>query len=114
MRKTIIISCCAVVLVLAVISFLLPVMGSRTPVTTSSPAPDTSSSAMESVAATELYTIKEYQGNIAVYMDGVDRPFRITDVDVRTLPQLDQEKLSSGIKVTGAEELNRLLEDYCS
>lgn len=112
MRKTIIISCCAVVLVLAVISFLLPVMGNRTPTEPSSSAPVESSSG--SMSSGEQYTIKEYQGNIAVYMNGVDRPFRITDVDVRTLPQLDQERLKSGIQVSGAEELNRLLEDYCS
>ncbi|MCI9272361.1 MAG: hypothetical protein HFE39_00175 [Clostridiales bacterium] len=113
MRKTILISCCAVVLILAVISFLLPMMGGRTPVEPSSSTP-TEVSAAANTPSGELYTIKEYQGNIAVYMEGVDRPFRITDVDVRTLPQLDQERLESGIQVSGADELNRLLEDYCS
>ncbi len=117
MRKAIIIACCAVVLILAAISFLLPTMknNNHPPIASSNPLPVEASSAPSSSSQTEeRYTIREYQGNIAVFMEGVDRPFRITDVDVRTLPKMDQEQLSEGIEVTSTEELNRLLEDYCS
>lgn len=111
MRKSIIITCCIVVLGLTVVSLLLPVIGAK---------PEGSSSLVGKAAsspitpATQRYTLKEYQGNLAVYLEGVDQPFRITDVDVRTLPQMDREALSDGIEANGIDELNRLLEDYCS
>lgn len=117
MRKAIIITCCAVVLVLATISILLPTMKktNNVPVVSSDTFPTESSSATPlNSQPEERYTIREYQGNIAVFMEGVDHPFRITDVDVHTLPKVDQEQLSQGIQVTSTDELNRLLEDYCS
>lgn len=117
MRKAIIIACCVVVLILATVSLLLPTMKKQNniPVVSSDTLPvESSSTAPASSQPEEQYTIKEYQGNIAVFMEGVDRPFRITDVDVHTLPKMDQEQLSKGIQVTSTEELNRLLEDYCS
>lgn len=117
MRKAIIIACCAVVLILATISILLPTMKNQNniPVVSSDTLPTESSSTVPvNSQSEERYTIKEYQGNIAVFMEGVDHPFRITDVDVHTLPKMDQEQLSQGIQVTSTDELNRLLEDYCS
>ena len=117
MRKAIIITCCAVVLILATISILLPTMKNQNnvPVVSSDTFPTESSSTAPVQSQTEeRYTIREYQGNIAVFMDGVDHPFRITDVDVHTLPKMDQEQLSQGIQVNSTDELNRLLEDYSS
>ena len=60
------------------------------------------------------YCIKEYKGNIAVFEQSKEKPFRITNIAVDELPTEDQKLLKKGIEVSGQEELNNLIEDYCS
>ena len=60
------------------------------------------------------YMVKEYKGKIAVFEDGQNKPFRITDIAIKDLPKADKEFLEKGISVSGKEELNQILEDYCS
>ena len=60
------------------------------------------------------YVVKEYNGNVAVFVSGKDLPFRITDVSLDELPSGDQKLLKTGIIVSTQEELNSILEDYCS
>ena len=60
------------------------------------------------------YLVKEYEGKIAVFEENAASPFRVTSVALRDLPENDKILLKEGIKVTSLEELNDLLEDYCS
>lgn len=60
------------------------------------------------------YEIKEYKGNLAVFESGEKKPFRVTDIEVKNLPEADQKELKSGIKVSDYAKLQTLLEDYLS
>lgn len=112
MRK-IIWAICAVILVGAIALLIwMPGMGTTAP--SPSEPPVASESMSDPKPADTGYTVKEYNGGIAVFSDRDDKPFRVTDVDIRSLPQKDQEELKAGIHVTNLEEVNRLMEDYCS
>lgn len=60
------------------------------------------------------YIIKSVEGGIAVYLEGEDDPIKTVEMDVSTLPKVDQDLLEKGIRVSSKEDLNRLLEDLCS
>ena len=60
------------------------------------------------------YELKEYEGNLAIFKSGMPSPIRITSTSIEGLPIKDQELLRSGIEASSEEELNMLLEDYCS
>lgn len=60
------------------------------------------------------YKIKEYKGNIAVFEAGETKPFRITEIEVKNLPEADQKELKNGIKAKDYNQLQELLEDYLS
>ncbi len=61
------------------------------------------------------YTVKEYEGRIAVFKSNSENPIKIIDgIYVRDLPSFDRELLQSGINVDSDAELNQLLEDYDS
>ena len=60
------------------------------------------------------YKIQEYNGNIAVFENGQDKPFRKTEIAVKNLPEVDRNELKNGIEVETNEELQTLLEDYLS
>ncbi len=66
------------------------------------------------VSGGTTYCIKEYKGNIAVFEQSKEKPFKITNIAVDELPTEDQKLLKQGIEVSGQEELNNLIEDYCS
>lgn len=62
-----------------------------------------------------IYILKEYNGNIAVYVldeNGKEHLRETTQIVTKYLPDLDREKLEVGIRVVGREELNKVLEDY--
>lgn len=62
-----------------------------------------------------IYIIKEYNGKIAIYVledDGKEYLRETTEIVTKYLPDLDRKKLEIGIRVTGKEELNKVLEDY--
>lgn len=62
-----------------------------------------------------IYIIKEYKGYIAVYVldeNGKEHLRESTQIVTKYLPDLDKKKLEFGIRVTGKEELNKVLEDY--
>lgn len=59
------------------------------------------------------YTVKEYNGKIAVFKRGNKEPERvIEDIFVRDLPTYDRELLTDGINARDEAEVNRILEDY--
>lgn len=61
-----------------------------------------------------IYVVKEYNGNIAIFEDHSDTPFKITDIRLSDLPDGDKKLLSKGIQASNSQELNCILEDYCS
>lgn len=60
------------------------------------------------------YIVKDYNGKIAVFENGSDTPFRITDTYTKNLPQEDKMLLSEGIYIDNDKDLALLLADYCS
>ena len=69
----------------------------------------------ESAAAEEcLYTLREYEGCVAIYSGGEAQPGTVTDIEVRLLPAQDRELLRGGLGATDLQELSRLLEDLGS
>lgn len=60
------------------------------------------------------FTIKEYNGNVAVFESGKVLPIETTETMVDDLPAADRELLKKGIIVSSKKELSRILEDYCS
>lgn len=60
------------------------------------------------------YKIQEYNGNIAVFEEGQEKPFQKTEIAVKNLPEADRTELKNGIEVKTNEELQALLEDYLS
>ena len=53
-------------------------------------------------------------GASAVFTDDLVQPDLVFDVYVRTLPELDQQQLSRGIRVKTYDELTSMIEDYIS
>ena len=61
-----------------------------------------------------VYVVKEYNGNIAIFEENSDIPFKVTDIRLCELPEGDKKLLSKGIPASSSQELNCILEDYCS
>ena len=68
----------------------------------------------ESAAVPAAYTLREYEGCVAIYCGGEAVPGTVTDIEVRLLPSYDREMLSSGVDAADLRELSRLLEDLGS
>ena len=60
------------------------------------------------------FVMGERRGRIAVWREGEEEPFMMTDTLIYSLPKADRSKLTRGIVITGESELRKLLEDYCS
>lgn len=60
------------------------------------------------------YLIKEYKGNIAVFEKNEKVPFKTTCITVSELPETDRNLLKKGIPADSREEMDSILEDYCS
>lgn len=60
------------------------------------------------------YTLREYEGGIAVFFGSADLPALRFDIPVYTLPAADQALLQRGITVETQEEFQQLIEDYTS
>lgn len=58
------------------------------------------------------YTVKEYEGQIAVFTDDSDLPVKIYDTSVSSLPECDRELLQLGIPAATPEELQKIIEDF--
>lgn len=60
-----------------------------------------------------VYTVKEYEGKIAVFIGDNESPERILESpSIRDLPQYDRDLLKIGIPAYSEAELNTILEDY--
>ena len=74
------------------------------------PPPKASSEETQSAG----YLLREYNGKIAVFKTGEDKPVKITSTQVASLPKQDAKKLKEGISAATRQELEKALEDYCS
>lgn len=61
-----------------------------------------------------LYTVGEWNGQLAVYVREKTEPEQVYDVYITTLPEEEQRRLQQGVPVEDEETLLRLLEDYTS
>ena len=60
------------------------------------------------------YTIKDYNGKVAVFENDNTYPQNVYDSYTSVLPENDQKRLREGIVVTNTAELQRIIEDYTS
>ena len=61
-----------------------------------------------------MYILGTYNGFAAVFRYGEEQPEQILDTRISALPQSIAEELRRGIKAATEENLQRLVEDYCS
>jgi hypothetical protein len=59
-----------------------------------------------------LYTLKEHEGKLALFVDGSSVPSQIFDTPTELLPEYDREMLKDGIVVNNETDLQKLIEDY--
>jgi hypothetical protein len=62
----------------------------------------------------EIYTIKEYDGKIAVFKNSDKKPFTVYEAYISLLPEQDRHRLQNGIKVNNTTDLQKIIEDYTS
>ncbi|MFI3116061.1 MAG: hypothetical protein R3Y12_07975 [Clostridia bacterium] len=62
----------------------------------------------------EIYVARDLDGYIAIFVAQEDNPFLLTDINVKTLPLLDQEKLKTGITIDEDYGIAKFIEDYSS
>ena len=67
----------------------------------------------DGVRRTPAYTIGEWQGQVAVFLENGELK-TVYDVPISTLPDHDQTMLRKGIVAQGKEKLRSLIEDYTS
>ena len=63
----------------------------------------------------EHYVLREKDGKVVIYTqdaNGKESINEITEISTEYLTEDDKAKLKEGIKATGKEELNSLIEDY--
>lgn len=66
----------------------------------------------ESLTVSDKYTVREYEGQIAVFSDSSEMPVKVFDTAVSALPKSDRELLELGITVETPEELQKIIEDF--
>lgn len=87
-----------------------PVAANTTPANAEVSETDNSSSAEEPME--EIYIVKNYNGKIGIFIKGDENPFQVIDIDPSLLPEKDQEELSDGLEIKGAENLRQIIEDF--
>lgn len=71
-------------------------------------------SAGQAVTEEKAFVIGIENGRVAVFREGEEKPFLVTDTYAKTLPEIDRKELEKGVEVSGEKELQKTLEDYCS
>ena len=61
-----------------------------------------------------LFLLGSYKGYIALWTDESKEPAKVFPYSVQSLPPADQKKLEKGIKLSSADDLYALLQDYLS
>lgn len=62
----------------------------------------------------ETFLLKNYQGKLALYIPPADKPKKIYNIYLSTLPDLDQKRLEKGIYLDDLDQVNDYLEDFDS
>ena len=60
------------------------------------------------------YTVKDYNGQLAVFLNDEPSPIKTFELYTKSLPKIDAEQIQNGITVNSEAELNKLLEEYLS
>lgn len=60
------------------------------------------------------YTLREYNGKVAVFKSNSESPEAIFDIYINSLPDYDKGQLAQGIRAKTFEELFAMIEDYTS
>ena len=71
-------------------------------------------SAEQTVTGEKSFIIGIENGRVAVFREGEEKPFMVTDTYANTLPKIDRDELEKGVNVSGEKELQKAIEDYCS
>ena len=66
----------------------------------------------ETLTTGYLYTVKEYEGKVAVFDYGAASPAEILDCPLSSVPEEEAEKLKAGIDVATETELQQLIEAF--
>lgn len=116
MKKLIALGTCFLILLIGGVLWLFKKDDCQQPRPLDEPAPSVSAAdnKKEIPPVAPGYTVKNHKGNIAVFEQGKDTPFRTTGIAVKELPPADRALLEKGINASDQEELNLILEDYCS
>lgn len=101
-RRIILITC----LILAALSLALALIYT--------PPTDQPAAAIQQQNDGPPYTVKTYQGYVAVFTGDSDTPSKVTGIRAELLPLQDQLDLAEGIPISSKEALSALLEDYGS
>lgn len=59
-----------------------------------------------------LYTLKDYNGQIALFINDNITPTEMYNIFTKSLPEADAAALKEGVTAENEKELNRLLEEY--
>ena len=62
----------------------------------------------------DYFTVKEYNGKVAIYKNDEIKPYVVYDAYVSLLPQQDIDLLKKGIVTDDKEYLQKVIEDYTS
>lgn len=84
------------------------------PISTQSNSQNAKKSEQSIIVTEHSYTVKAYDGKVAVFEDDAETPFKITDTSIKILPEADRDILEKGIKADTLSDISRILEDYCS
>ena len=90
---------CAAVLTIAVILIPMTGMGQK---------PSTEPSSQVATG----YTVRDYEGKIAVFEDNDQEATQVLSIETAAFPQEDQQLLKVGIHASTKADLQRILEDY--
>lgn len=75
---------------------------------------ENSSAVQTNIKQSDSYTVKEYQGHLAVFRNQEKVPFLEYGTDVDLLPEKDRETLKTGKTVHTMAEVEKIVEDYDS
>ena len=67
--------------------------------------------AAEQPASEPAFLLKAYDGRLALWREGAERPYRILNAELWLLSETDRQAVESGIRTETEADLLRLLED---
>lgn len=65
-------------------------------------------------ALTYSMLLKEWNGQVALFLPDGSEPLTVYEVNIQTLPEEEQRSLADGVVVSSEEELAAILENYTS